>query len=448
VISKQKEKKVNWVKFLVITLVSLGVYFLPLGVSNEAMVVFSILVFAALMWVTETIRLFLTSLIVVVLIVLFRVFTFKETIVKFADPILVLFFGGFLIARAMQEIGLDRRIARRITSKIKNDKYSLLVLMIVTAFLSMWISNTATTVVMIPIALGIVAKFGKKMVNFSKATVLGIAFAANIGGVGTIIGSPPNAIAVSKLSEIVGVQIGFLEWMISALPLVIILVPIAWLTLLWIFPFKEMNIKEKILTRKLDQRQRRFMFVFGATILFWLTTRLHGLSSSLIAIMSVAVLFLLGLLKRDDLGKINYAVLILFGGGLVLGSAMFETGLSDYFASAMSQALQGYPSFVVILGVIVFSIALGALASNTATAAILVPVLLPLAAILNFSPKMLAMLGGIAVSFDFLLPVGTPPNAIAYATGKVRIKDMLKAGIVLTLISIMVLAVFAAFWWV
>jgi solute carrier family 13 (sodium-dependent dicarboxylate transporter), member 2/3/5 len=444
---KEKIKRVNWIKFLFILVLSLATYFLPLNIGNDAMIVFSILVFAALMWITETIPLFLTSLIVTILVVVFRVFSFKDAVVKFADPILILFFGGFLIARAMQDIGLDKRIAKKITAKIKNDKYSLLVLMLVTAFLSMWISNTAATVVMIPIALGIVAKFGKKMANFSKATVLGIAYAANIGGVGTIIGSPPNAITVSKLSEISNIHIGFLDWIIAALPLVVILVPIAWILLLWIFPFKEMNLKEKIVTRKLDSNQKLFVVIFLITIGLWLTTRLHGLSSSLIAIMSATILFLVGILKKDDLGKINYAVLILFGGGLVLGSAMFETGLSNYFADGMFHILQGYSPLIVIFGVIIFSIGLGALASNTATAAILVPVLLPLAGALNFSPRMLAMIGGIAVSFDFLLPVGTPPNAIAYATGKISIKEMLKAGILLTIISIIVLGLFANFFW-
>jgi len=442
------KKEFHLKKLLVIVLITILSYFLPLPVSNEAKVVFSILVLAALLWVTETIPLFLTSLVATILIVLFKVFSFNDAVVKFADPVLVLFFGGFLIARAMQDVGWDKRIARRIAFRIKDDRYALLALMFVTAFLSMWISNTATTVVMIPIALGIVAKFRKKMTNFTKATVLGIAYSANIGGVGTILGSPPNAITVSKLLEISNIHVTFFEWMKAALPLVIILVPVAWLLLMKIFPFEDIKVSKVPKLRKLTKEQKIFMWVFVVTILLWLTTSFHGLSSSLIALMSATFLFLIRLLRLGDLNRINYQVLILFGGGLVLGSAMFSSGLSDFFAGGMASLLKGFPLFVVILGIIVFSIALGALASNTATAAILVPVILSLAAILSFSPKNMAMLSGIAVSLDFLLPVGTPPNAIAYATGKVSIKDMLKAGILLTIISVIVLALVARFLWV
>ncbi len=440
-----KEKK-RATKFLIILLLAIASYFLPLPVANEAKIVFSILILAAGLWITETIPLFLTSLIVTILIVIFKVFTFKEAVIKFADPILVLFFGGFLIARAMQGVELDQRIAKQIVGKIKNNKYILLGLMFVTAFLSMWISNTATTIVMIPIALGVVYKF-KNIANFTKASVLAIAYSANIGGIGTIIGSPPNAITVANLSELSAITVSFLDWVGAALPLVIILVPIAWLVLIKMFPFEVSKIKQTSKLKKLTKQQKLFWAVFAATILLWLTTNLHGLSSSLIAIMSATFLFLIRLLKPDDLNKINYRVLILFGGGLVLGGAMFSSGLSEFFANGLAGALNGYPVFVVILGVIIFSIALGALASNTATAAILIPVILPLANILNFSQKNLAMLGGIAVSFDYLLPVGTPPNAIAYSTGKIRIKDMLKAGSVLTLISIIVLALWARFVW-
>ncbi|MCW4027384.1 MAG: DASS family sodium-coupled anion symporter [Candidatus Bathyarchaeota archaeon] len=441
------EKERCWKRLIIFSVISVLIYFLPLPVSHEAKVVFSILILAALLWITETLPLFLTSLLVTVLIVLFKVFTFKEAVTKFADPVLVLFFGGFLIARAMQDVELDKRIALQILSKFKDDKYALLALMFVTAFLSMWISNTATTVVMIPIALGIVHKFKKKMTNFLKATVLGIAYSANIGGVGTILGSPPNAITVAKLSEMASIHVLFLDWMKAALPLVIILVPIAWWVLLKMFPFEEVKIKAKQKLGSMTRDQKIFAIVFGATVLLWLTTSLTGLSSSLIALMSAVFLFLIRLLRLEDINRINYRVLMLFGGGLVLGSAMFATGLSEFFANSLAAVLSGTGTLTMMFGIVVFSIILGALASNTATAAILIPVILPLAQILNFSPKNMAMLAGIAVSFDYLLPVGTPPNAIAYSTGHVRIKDMLKAGGVLTVVSIIVLVLYAYLVW-
>tara|TARA_Y100000034_G_scaffold127988_1_gene181813 strand:- start:3624 stop:4976 length:1353 start_codon:yes stop_codon:yes gene_type:complete len=442
-----KIEEFHWKKLIIIFIISVLSFFIPLPVSQDAMIVFSILILAALLWVTETIPLFLTSLLVTILVVLFRVFTFKDAVLKFADPILVLFFGGFLIAKAMQDVSLDKRIAKQIGNKVRDDKYVLLALMLFTAFLSMWISNTATTVVMIPIALGVVHKYKKKMTNFSKASVLGIAYSANIGGIGTILGSPPNAITVSKLLEISSIHITFFQWMKMALPLVIILIPIAWLVLLKIFPFEDLKTSKKEKLEKLNKEQKLFLGVFLVTILLWITTSFHGLSSSLIALMSATFLFIIRLLRLSDLNKINYQILILFGGGLVLGSALFSSGLSKFFAESMANLLQNYSVFIVILGVAVFSVVLGALASNTATAAILIPVIIPLAAILNFSTSTLALISGIAVSLDFLLPVGTPPNAIAYSTGKVSIKDMLRAGIILTVISIIVLSLVARFLW-
>ncbi|MBU0636460.1 DASS family sodium-coupled anion symporter [Candidatus Micrarchaeota archaeon] len=437
----------HWKKILLIVIVSILSYFLPLPISPEAMIVFSILVLSALLWVTEAMPLFMTSLIATILIVLFNIFSFEEAVIKFVDPILILLFGGFLIAQAMQNVGWDKRIAIQISHRVKDDRFALLALMFVTAFLSMWISNTATTIVMIPIALGILHKFKKEMNNFAKAAVLGIAYSANIGGVGTILGSPPNAIVVANLLEFSNITITFLDWIIAALPLVIILIPIAWILLMKIFPFEKADIIDDMEIGKRTGSQKVFLAVFIGTVLLWTTTPFTGLSSSLIAMMSATVLFLIGLLKLGDLNKTNYQILLLFGGGLVLGGAIFSTGLSDFFAQSLANALMGNPDFLVILVVIAFSIALGALASNTATAAILVPVMIPLSGMLGLPVTSLSMMAGIAVSFDFLLPVGTPPNAIAYATGKVSVRDMLKAGIVLTIISIIVLALVAQFLW-
>lgn len=435
-------------RFLVIAVISILFYYIPLPIPFQAQVVLSLLVFAALLWVTETIPLYLTSILVSLLIVLLGVLPVNDTAAKFADPVIILFFAGFMIARAMQKHGLDKRFAWSIASKTTSSWTMLLLLMVATAFMSMWMSNTATTAIMIPIGLAIVLKAGKRMSNFTKAMILGIAYSANIGGVGTIIGSPPNAITVANLGSMAGVSVSFFGWMARAIPLVIVLIPIAWLTLLWIYPPERRRIRH--IEHKFEPMrtgQKAFLGIFALTILLWLTTELHGVSSSVIGIIGVVLLFISGLLKAQDLGKIRWDILILFGGGLVLGAAMFETGLSAYFADILAGFLIGNPTVLIIFILAGFSIAMGALASNTATAAIIIPVILPLASSLNLPPETIAIVCGLAVSLDFLLPVGTPPNAIAYSTGKIKVREMLKAGIPLTIVSVLVLTLFATYLW-
>ena len=428
---------------------SVIIYFMPLPIPFQAHIVLSLLIFAAVLWVTEALPLYLTAIIATLLIVVLGILPVKSAAAKFADPVIVLFFAGFMIARAMQKHGLDKRFAWSIASKTTSSWIMLLLVMIATAFMSMWISNTATTAIMIPIGLAIVLKAGRRASNFSKAMVLGIAFSANIGGMGTIIGSPPNAITVANLGSMAGVSVSFLGWLVKAVPVVIVLIPLTWLVLLWMYrPEKKhiQHIEHKFNPMKTDQKL--FLGIFALTVFLWFTTELHGISSSVVGMIGVVLLFLSGLLSTEDLGKIKWDILILFGGGLVLGSAMFETGLSAYFADVLAGFLMGNPNILIIFILVVFSIAMGALASNTATAAIIIPVILPLAGSLNLSPETIAMVCGLAVSLDFLLPVGTPPNAIAYSTGKIRVWEMFRAGIIITVISALVLTLFASFLWV
>jgi len=442
----------NWknsriLRFAVITVLAAAAYFFPMNVSAHAHMVFSLLVFAALLWVTETIPLYLTAVTVSLLLVLTGITPMADAAAKFADPVIILFFAGFVIALAMQSHRLDRRFAWFISSKTEKSRTLLLLVMFATAFMSMWISNTASTAIMIPIGLGIVIKSGKRLTNFTKAMVLGIAFSANIGGMGTIIGSPPNAITVSNLESLAGVSVSFLGWMLYALPLVLMLVPVAWAILALIYPPEQGSIRHiKHGLGPMRAKQKLFIAIFAITIALWFTTPLHGMSSTLVGVLAVVAIFITGLLKTPDLRKIKWDILLLFAGGLVLGSAMFSTGLSAHFADVLAANLSGINGVLVILMLAAFSIGLGALASNTATAAIVVPVVLPLAGMLNMSPQTIAMVCGLAVSLDFLLPVGTPPNAIAYATGRVRVWDMLKAGIPITIVSVIVLTLFASLW--
>ena len=444
----KKKFVLKFLKLLIFIFVSILFYLLPLPIAHEAKIVLGILVFGMLLWVTEFIPLFLTSLIIALLLVIFRVFSFDIAVSKFFDPILVLLLGGFLLARAMQKHDLDHKIAWTILKKVKTSKMLLLWVMIITAFLSFWISNTASTFIMIPIALAIVLRLGKKLTNFTKAMVLGVAYSANIGGAGTLIGTPPNLIAVSNLAETTGINISFLQWMGYALPLVVVMIPIAWFILLKIFPLEVNKIKKiRIKIDPLNKKQKLFIWIFLITVGFWLTTSLTGLSSGLIAICAGAVLFAVGLLKPNDLNKVSWTILFLLGGGLVLGAAMFKTGLAAYFAELLGGALTGLPSFLILFLVVVFAILMTMFAANTGTAAIVIPVIIPLATILGLPIHVLAILTGIAVSFDFIVPIGTPPNAIAYESGKLKMLEMMKAGFFVSLSAAIVLTIFAYFFW-
>lgn len=425
------------------------VYVWPLALEPAAHMTFAIFALAAALWLLEAIPLFLTSLLIPVLLILGGVFGAKDALHPFFDPIIALFLGGLLIAIAIQKLGLDKYIAVKFCGRARNSFSALLLLMVIVAFLSMWISNTAATAIMIPIGLVLAKRMDLKNKSYQIAVVLGIAFASNIGGMGTIVGSPPNALTVGLLDESAGIQLSFLDWMKVGLPLVIIMLPVAWWFLLKIFRLKKVALKlkaEKV--PRLTGRAKIFLGVFVLTVLLWLTGPLHGISSSVVALMAAIMLFLLGFLNEKDINKVSWSTLILFGGGLTLGSAITKTGLAQFFADTMGAALSGSPALVIIVGVIVFSIVLGAIGSNTATAAILIPVMIPLGAVLpEIGPLKLALLTGLAVSMDFLLPVGTPPNALAYATGLFRIKDMLKAGVPITLAAVVIFSALAYFFW-
>ncbi len=438
----------NLYRALIVAFLSMLSYFLPLPLSHQAHLVLSILVLSAGFWATEVIPLFLTALIASILIVFTGIFSFSTAVGKFADPILVLFFGGFLIARAMQKQELDQRLGWMIGSNLSNIRLLLFALMLVTMFLSMWISNTAASIIMMAIGLVVMGKMGAGLANFGKAMVLGIAYAANIGGMATIIGSPPNAIAVAHLSKMASLDISFLSWLVRALPLSLILIFVAWIILVFIFPPEVREVSKVLRTfPKLNRAQKLFMGIFGLTVALWLTTDFHGLSSSLIAISSATVLFLVGLLDKDDLAVIGWDTLILFGGGLVLGAAMFDSGLALYLSQLLARNLVMLPEMGMLFALIVFSIFLGMFASNTATAAIVVPIVMPLASELEFPVWIPVMVAALAVSLDFLFPVGTPPNAIAYSTGRLEMRDMLKAGSVMTGASILAFTLWVRFLW-
>jgi sodium-dependent dicarboxylate transporter 2/3/5 len=390
-------------------------YSMDLPLEQQAQTVMAITVFIGAMWFTEALPLHVTALLVPILLLIFGGFGTKEVFSPFFASTIVLFFGGFMLARAMQKHGLDRQIAVSFLGRFGDKpEYFLLGVMIITAFLSFWISNTASTAIMLPIVLYAVSKskLKGKGSNTTKVLVLGVAFAATIGGIGTIVGTPPNGITVADLAEH-GIEVTFVEWMYYAMPFVILFLPVAWFILLKVY---KPEIKKITMHRKKGKwtREHEGVVAIGAfTMLLWVFSFLHGISDAVVSLIAVVLLYLFRLLETDDVSKIRWSALLLFGGGLSLGAAIDSSGFSLYLGDVLGSLVSGQEPFMLFLSVIVFAVIMTLSASNTATAALIIPVVIPLAALMNVDIKELAILAGIGTSLDFLVPVGTPPSAIA-----------------------------------
>jgi sodium-dependent dicarboxylate transporter 2/3/5 len=357
-------------------------------------------------------------------------FSAQDIFNPYFDPVIVLFLGGFILARGMQKYEIDHRMAHEILKRMGDRPLSFVLgLMLVTAFLSMWMSNTAAAAIMIPISI-IVLKENNlfhEHSRFAKGTVLAVAYAATIGGIGSLVGSPPNAIAARYLKE-ENISLYFVEWMLKALPFVVLALLLTWVLLLLFNKPEIEKIQFNYRVSKLERPQKIIFIVFLVTVIGWLTTKFTGLSSSTVALIPVISLFSLGLLDDTDLTKISWPTLLLFGGGLSLGSAVNQVGIDSLMATLVQGWIADIPLFVALLMLVFLGIAVTMVASNTASAAILIPLMLPLSASLGIDMKSIAILVAIGVSLDFMMPVGTPPSAIAYSTGVVSVGEMMRNG--------------------
>jgi len=424
----------GWV-FLLALLAFLATYWSwPQAEHNQA-VVAATLVAVVILWVSEVIPLFVSALIGSFLLLAIGDFSAETVFQPYFDPVIVLFFGGFILAQGMQKYRLDYRIAHEILKRMGDrPQVFVLGLMLVTAFLSMWMSNTASAAIMIPISIIVLKENGlfHEHSRFARGVVLAVAYAATIGGIGSLVGSPPNAIAAKYLHES-NVTLDFVEWMLKALPFVVLALLFTWL-LLSLFNKPEIDrIRFTYHERKLDRSQKLIFIIFLVTVTGWLTTKFTGLSAATVALVPVIGLFALRLLEAGDLAKISWPTLLLFGGGLSLGSAVNEVGIDSWLAGLVQDSITGIPLFAVLLMLVFFGIGVTMVASNTASAAILIPLMLPLADDLGLDLKSMAMLIAIGVSLDFMMPVGTPPSAIAYSTGVVNVRQMIKNGFLVNL---------------
>ena len=401
----------------------------PLDDANQALVA-ATLAAVVVLWVSEVVPLYVSGLTGSFLLLAFGDFSATEIFTPYFDPVIVLFLGGFVLARGMQKYALDQRIAHEILKRI-GDRPAIFVLglMGVTAFLSMWMSNTASAAIMIPIAIIVLKENGlfRRESGFARGVVLSVAYAATIGGIGSLVGSPPNAIAARYLGER-GVELDFLGWMLTTIPFVLLALLFSW-AMLHLFNRPEIDrISFCYEAKPLDRAQKIVLLVFALTVAGWLTTGQTGLSSSTVALIPVIALFASGLLDDRDLASISWPTLLLFGGGLSLGSAVGSVGIDVWLASLVQSAIAGIPLFLALSGLVFLGILVTMVASNTASAAILIPLMLPLSDGIGIDVKSIAMLIAIGVSLDFMMPVGTPPSAIAYSTGVVNVRQMIQNG--------------------
>ena len=448
----------------------------PESLNNKAWLTLGVAILMATWWLTEAIPLPATGLLPLVLFPLLGISSIKDTAQAFSHPIIFLFMGGFIIGLAMQHTGLHKRIAYYIISKFKSSPKSLVFgFMCATAFLSMWISNSATAIMMLPIALSIITVFKEdknniKNNNFDKALVLSIAFSATIGGIATIIGTPPNTVMAAMLSEIYNYEINFVDWLKIGLPTSIILLPITWIILTFLcFPLNsKASIKDKVIKDKIkelgkisqDEIMVGIVFIITASLWIsrkWLSTALDGvipagaLNDSTIAIMAAIFLFIIPsnrpkrkrLIDWQVAQNIPWGALILIGGGLSLATVINSSGLATWIGS-LSSNLSNISIVFIVLICIASIIVLTELTSNTATASTFIPIMGATALGLGQDPLLLIIPATLAASCAFMMPVATPPNTIAYASGHLKISDMIKAGIWLNIISIIIIGVIIA----
>jgi sodium-dependent dicarboxylate transporter 2/3/5 len=443
-------------------------------------VVLALLLLMISWWITEAIPLPATALLPPVVLPWFHLsgiqaghaqdLTLKTILANYANPVIYLFLGGFLIAGAMQKWRLDRRFTLWLLTrgKLANDSRSVLLsLMAVTAILSMWISNTATAAMMLPLGLGILSlmRSPSGSSRFGTAVMLGIAWAASIGGVGTIIGTPPNGIGLGILNTVFAHdptyhRITFLKWMMFGVPYVIIFVPVAWFLILRFYPPEFITVpggKERLLAERaelssISTPERRTIGAFLLAVVLWvsnpfwpqllpgtLAAQLGWIDEYTIGLVVGTLLFIIPvnikeatfLLEWQDIRYVDWGTLLLFGGGIALSDAMFKTGLASWLAISFVE-LFGSPSSLALLFLTIVLVALlTEVTSNTAVTSMAIPIVISIAQRLGHDPILLALGATVAASMAFMLPVATPPNALVYGTGQVKIKEMVRAGFAL-----------------
>ena len=439
------------------------------GLSSQAATVIALAAWMVCWWITEAVSISVTALLPLVVFPLFNIMSMNEVGANYGSSIVFLFFGGFVLALALEKVNLHKRIALSIIHKTGTTPNRVILgFMIATAFMSMWISNTASTVVMLPIALSVIqllvqsdGVFTKEERHFSLSVMLGIAFSANAGGIATVIGTPPNSVLIGLLDNEYNMEISFLKWMIIGLPFSATMIGIIYLVLTrWMFPNKgiEFASSNALIAQKLKDlgpttpQEKHVLRIFAVTVFLWVFRTLINsffpslaLSDTMISVGCAIALFSIPhqfkkgvfILKWEDTSRLAWGILILFGGGLALAKGMSTTGIvslvTDIIANANLNVL-----FTVSL-LILLMLFMTELMSNVALVAVLAPVVAGIAIGLNIPILYLLIPVTMASSCAFMLPMATPPNAIVFASGYVKVAQMARVGIFINLIAVALL---------
>ncbi|TMN21387.1 DASS family sodium-coupled anion symporter [Lentibacillus cibarius] len=456
-------------------------FFHPEGLGSEAQAILSSTLWIAVWWMTEAVPIPVTSLLPIVLFPLTGGLDVDATTSSYGDDTIFLFMGGFMIALAMEKWNLHRRIALNIITMIgTNTERIILGFMVATGFLSMWISNTATAMMMVPIGLAIIYQVSDQLKDddsidtspenfgFGKALMLAIAYSASVGGIATLIGTPPNTALAGSIDKLYGIELSFAKWMLFGVPIAWIFIFIIWFYLVKVaYPLKfsqlpggkEVIQSEKDKLGRASYEEKIVLTVFTLAALAWISRSFvlaeinENINDAIIAMTASIVLFIIPsknnkgdhLLDWNTAVKLPWGILLLFGGGLAIASGFSQSGLSEWIGSQLN-VLENINLFIVLLVVAGMVIFLTEITSNTATANMMYPIMASLAIALGIHPFAAMIAAGVAASCAFMLPVATPPNAVVFGSGYLRIPDMAKAGFALNIIGILLVGLAVYFW--
>ena len=439
------------------------------GMNSESHAIFCSVLWIATWWITEAIPIPVTSLLPLVLFPLTGGLDLKLTASSYGDKIIYFFMAGFFLAIAMEKWNLHKRIALNIINVVGYNKKSMVLgFMIATAFLSMWLSNTSTSIMMLPIGISIVSQVSLKNnilnSNFGKVLMLGIAYSASIGGFATIYGTPPNLILLSNIEEYFNLSIDFFSWFIMAFPLSCILLFICWYYLVnFSFDLSSLsNVSKETISSKIEElgkikyEEKAVLLIFIVFILGLLSKQfisefIPQIDDTIIAISIAIFLFLIkssdgenNLIEWSDGVKLPWGIILLFGGGLSIATAMKSSGLALWIGE-LAYNIDSLDLILIVLIIVMIVNFLTEITSNLATVSMLLPILASISISLGIHPYIIMVSATIAASCAFMLPVATPPNAIVFGSGYLKMSDMVKTGLVMNVISIVIVSLYVYF---